>query len=50
MLRYSVSMSMDGFVAGPGQSEQHPLGVRGELLHAWMRELAAWREQAGLAT
>jgi dihydrofolate reductase len=41
-------MSLDGFVAGPQQSPQHPLGVRGELLHGWMRELAVWREHAGL--
>jgi dihydrofolate reductase len=48
-LRYTVSMSLDGFVAGPEQSREHPLGVRGELLHHWMRELAIWRAQAGLA-
>ncbi len=48
MLRYSVSMSLDGYVAGPNQGPKHPLGVRGELLHAWMRELAAWRKMAGL--
>jgi dihydrofolate reductase len=47
-LRYTTSMSLDGFVAGPHQSPQHPLGVRGELLHGWMRELAVWRAQAGL--
>jgi dihydrofolate reductase len=48
-LRYTVSMSVDGFVAGPQQSREHPLGVRGELLHQWMRELAIWRAEAGLA-
>jgi dihydrofolate reductase len=47
-LKYVVSMSVDGFVAGPEQSREHPLGVRGELLHEWMRELAIWRQQAGL--
>jgi dihydrofolate reductase len=47
-LRYSVSMSLDGFVAGPEQSREHPLGLRGELLHKWMRELAVWRAEAGL--
>ena len=47
-LRYSVSMSLDGFVAGPDQSTAHPLGVGGELLHEWMRELAAWRREAGV--
>jgi dihydrofolate reductase len=48
MLTYSTSMSLDGFVAGPDQSEQHPLGVNGERLHVWMRTLAAWRRDAGL--
>jgi len=47
-LRYAVSMSADGFVAGPEQSREHPLGLRGELLHQWMRELALWRAEAGL--
>jgi dihydrofolate reductase len=47
-LLYSVSMSLDGFVAGPDQSVANPLGVGGLLLHEWMRELAAWREAAGL--
>jgi dihydrofolate reductase len=48
MLRYSVSMSLDGFVAGPDQGPKHPLGVRGELLHDWIRELAVWRKDVGL--
>ena len=48
MLNYSVSMSLDGYVAGKNQSPKHPLGVRGELLHDWMRELAVWRKAAGL--
>jgi dihydrofolate reductase len=46
-LRYGVSVSLDGFVAGPNQSTDNPLGVGGLLLHQWMRELAVWREQAG---
>ena len=47
-LRYAVSMSLDGFVAGKDQSTRHPLGRGGHLLHQWMRELAVWRQQAGL--
>lgn len=31
----SMSISADGYVAGPDQSEDHPLGVGGQLLHAW---------------
>jgi dihydrofolate reductase len=46
-LRYSASMSLDGFVAGPDQSREHPLGVGGERLHEWMRALAVWRRDAG---
>jgi dihydrofolate reductase len=46
-LRYSASMSLDGFVAGRDQSVDRPLGVGGERLHEWMRELAVWRTQAG---
>src|SRR5947209_186658 len=30
-----VSISMDGFLAGPDQSEDNPLGVGGMLLHTW---------------
>jgi dihydrofolate reductase len=37
-LRYSGSISLDGFAAGPDQSPEHPLGVGGGALHAWMRE------------
>ena len=34
-LRYSASISLDGFAAGPDQSPEHPLGVGGRALHAW---------------
>ena len=30
-----MSVSLDGFLAGPRQSREHPLGVGGERLHAW---------------
>jgi dihydrofolate reductase len=32
------SISLDGFTAGPDQSADEPLGVRGEELHTWMFE------------
>jgi dihydrofolate reductase len=35
-VRVQQSISLDGFAAGPGTSHEHPLGVRGELLHEWM--------------
>ena len=47
-LRFEISMSLDGFVAGPDQSEQDPLGRGGEQLHEWVVRLAAWRERHGL--
>ncbi|MBB2989117.1 dihydrofolate reductase [Mycolicibacterium iranicum] len=31
----SMSISADGYVAGPDQSMEHPLGIGGELLHEW---------------
>lgn len=46
-LRFNISMSLDGYVAGPNQSEQDPLGEGGERLHEWVVPLAAWREQHG---
>jgi dihydrofolate reductase len=43
-LRCHISISADGFVAGPNQSEENPLGEGGEQLHDWIVSLAAWRE------
>ena len=40
-------MSLDGFVAGPNQSVQEPLGVGGERLHEWVVALEAWRRAHG---
>jgi dihydrofolate reductase len=37
-------MSLDGFVAGPNQSVDNPLGEGGEGLHQWVFGLKAWRE------
>ena len=33
-----ISMSVDGFVAGPNQSLENPFGKVGERLHRWMFE------------
>lgn len=43
-LRVHISSSLDGYVAGPHQSEENPLGEGGEALHEWVVELKAWRE------
>ena len=47
-LRCHISISLDGFVAGPNQSETNPLGEGGERLHNWVFSLAAWRQLHGL--
>jgi dihydrofolate reductase len=49
MLRLDISMSLDGFVAGPNQTLEQPLGAGGELLHEWAVRLASWREPHGLS-
>jgi len=41
-------MSLDGFVAGPSQSLENPLGIGGMRLHEWAFALQAWRAQHGL--
>jgi dihydrofolate reductase len=46
-LRCHIAMSLDGFVAGPNQSAENPLGQGGEQLHEWMVSLATWREPHG---
>jgi dihydrofolate reductase len=46
-LRFNIAISLDGFVAGPDQSEEHGLGVGGERLHEWLLPLAAFRELHG---
>jgi dihydrofolate reductase len=46
-LRFTISMSLDGYVAGPDQSEENPLGVGGERLHDWIVPLRAFRETHG---
>ena len=47
-LRFRISMSLDGFTAGPEQSRKDPLGIGGEGLHEWVVSLAAWRAPHGL--
>src|SRR5258706_16296242 len=42
-LRLKIAMSIDGFVAGPNQSEQDPLRVGGMRLHEWAFPLNAFR-------
>jgi dihydrofolate reductase len=48
MVRADISVSLDGYVAGPHQSMEEPLGEGGERLHDWIIPLRAWREPAGM--
>ena len=45
--RITITMSVDGYVAGPNQSVKDPLGVGGEALHDWVVKLAAFNEMHG---
>jgi dihydrofolate reductase len=47
-VRFRISMSLDGFVAGPHQSVEHPLGIGGSRLHEWLFALAIFRQIIGL--
>jgi dihydrofolate reductase len=43
-----ISVSLDGFVAGPNQTLEQPLGEGGERLHEWLFGLASFRDPHGL--
>jgi dihydrofolate reductase len=42
-----ISMSLDGFVAGPNQTLEDPLGVGGEQLHEWAVRTKTFRDFHG---
>lgn len=44
---FNMTVSLDGFVAGPNQSLREPLGVGGEQLHEWVVALETWRRAHG---
>jgi dihydrofolate reductase len=46
-VKAQISVSLDGYMAGPRQSEENPLGEGGMALHEWVFKLAAWREPHG---
>ena len=43
-----ISVSLDGFVAGPDPTLEEPLGRGGERLHDWALATRSWRRQHGL--
>ena len=48
-VKFNISMSIDGFIAGPNQTLEQPLGEGGEQLHEWGVGLASFRERHGEA-
>jgi dihydrofolate reductase len=46
-LRFRIAISLDGFIAGPDQSVENPLGVGGMRLHAWAFPLEIFRRMHG---
>jgi hypothetical protein len=43
-----LSVSLDGYSAGPSQSPDNPIGVGGMKLFEWQMALEAWRRMSGL--
>lgn len=48
LVRSDISISADGYVAGPNQSLDNPLGEGGMAMHEWVFGLEAWRKEHGL--
>jgi dihydrofolate reductase len=46
-LRFTITMSLDGYVAGPDQSLETPLGEGGEALHEWAVATRSFQEDHG---
>jgi len=46
-LRLHITMSLDGYVAGPDQGEDNPLGIGGLKLHEWVFPLREFRDMHG---
>ena len=44
-----ISMSLDGYVAGPDQTLDEPLGRGGNLLHEWAFATRSWQESHGMS-
>ncbi|HET7444633.1 MAG TPA: dihydrofolate reductase family protein [Solirubrobacterales bacterium] len=46
-VKAQISISLDGFIAGPNQGEEHPLGEGGMDLHEWVFKLSSWQQAHG---
>lgn len=49
-LRFNITMTLDGFIAGPNQSVKDPLGEGAEHIHDWVIKLRSWREMHGMSS
>jgi dihydrofolate reductase len=47
-VRLDISMSLDGFVAGPNATLEAPLGENGDRLHEWVFGLKSFRAAHGM--
>ncbi len=46
-VKFNITMTLDGYVAGPDQSEANPLGAGADHIHDWLFELKTFREMHG---
>jgi dihydrofolate reductase len=47
IVRFEISQSLDGFIAGVDDTPELGLGVGGEQLHEWVVKERSWREAHG---
>ena len=47
-LRFNITMTLDGYVAGPKQSVEHPLGEGADHIHDWLFGLKTFQKTHGL--
>jgi dihydrofolate reductase len=47
IVKAHTAMSIDGYSAGPNQTDEEPLGRGGEQLHDWLVELDVWQKEHG---
>ena len=43
-LRFNITMTLDGYIAGPNQSLEHPLGEGAEHIHDWAVRLKTFQD------
>src|SRR3712207_9447114 len=48
LVRAQLSISLDGYAAGPDQSLDDPIGRGGMRLHHWVFGTESWRAQHGM--